>query len=335
MKRAISPRAARAAALVAIAARLFLGLVIDAPTTQNGAWLSAIIGCLLAAPLLFLLAHCRFKSVLLIAALGALAAVDAASVLFATSRSAGYLALDRSTVLLLSLPISLAALWALWRGGDAVGYAAMIWARIALALLVVVALLQVKYFRVGWLYPIFGEGWRAILDGGVKVAGWIVAASSVLALPDDARKSPPVLPALFSATAIASLLILLRCMLAPTQLRSGWLNRLDALLCNGRTPLYLQLPMIALWFASLFHLLACELLAAAGCLRKLLPGLSEKLCAMTVVTLALGISRLSVLARWTEALSEWSFAVIGVIAALSFITSRREGGERVCGFRES
>ena len=44
MRLSIASRPARFAALAAVAARLFLGLTVDAPLTHNGAWLSALIG---------------------------------------------------------------------------------------------------------------------------------------------------------------------------------------------------------------------------------------------------------------------------------------------------
>ncbi len=330
MKLRVSHRGARSAALVAVAARLFMGLVVDAPTTQNGAWLCPLIGGLLAAPLVYLLSRQALRP-LVYAPVGALALVDAASVLAATSRSAGYLALDRSPALLLSLPVALAALWCLWRGGDAVGYAAMIWTRVALALIVAVALMQIPCFHAAWLSPVLGEGWRAILDGGVKSAGWIAAAASVLALTEKNESDARVLLSLLGAALTASLLILLRCMLAPTQLRGGWLNRLDALLCNGREPLYLQLPLIVLWFAGLFHLTVCELLAAAGCLKRLFEGLSDRLCAIVAVSLALVLSRLASLGAWMQGLSYWSFAAVGIAVILSCILPKGKGGERACG----
>lgn len=329
MKLCISFRAARAAALVAVTARLFMGLVVDAPTTQNGAWLCPLIGGLLAAPLVFLLSRKDMSPVLYVP-VGALVLVDAASVLAATSRSAGYLALDRSPALLLSLPVAIAVLWCLWRGGDAVGYAAMIWARVALALLAGVILLQVPCFHTAWLSPVLGEGWRAILDGGVKAAGWTVAASSVLALPEKKESDSRVLPSLLCAVSTASLLILLRCMLAPTQLRSAWLNRLDALLCNGREPLYLQLPLIVLWFAGHFHLLVCELFAAAGCVKRLSGRLNDRLCALIAVSLVLMLSRLATLGEWMERISSWSFAAIGIAMIISCILPKGKGGERAC-----
>ena len=95
MTLSISRRPARAAALAAVAARLFLGLVVDAPTTQNGAWVSALIGGALAAPWLLAVSKYRPRGVVFFSLLGLWTLVDGSNVLAAVTRSAGYLALDR------------------------------------------------------------------------------------------------------------------------------------------------------------------------------------------------------------------------------------------------
>ena len=131
MKLSISTRAARAAMFVAVTVRLFLGLAVELPTTHNGAWISALIGALLAAPWVVCVRYGRSSGLVLIA----LTALDAASVLASITRSTGYLALDRASPWVLTLPVAAAALWSVWRNGDAIGYAASIGARLALLLL--------------------------------------------------------------------------------------------------------------------------------------------------------------------------------------------------------
>ena len=187
MRLSIPPQPARAAAMAAVAARVFLGLAVDMPAAQNGAWLSALIGGALALPWVYCVARCRPRRALLSALLMIWTLIDLSAVLGALTRSAGYLALDRSSTLLLLVPAGLAALWGVWRGGDAVGYAATVWARIAPVLLTVVALLQWRYYRPGWLTPVLGTGWPAIIEGGVRCAGWIAAASSAVIALDSSR----------------------------------------------------------------------------------------------------------------------------------------------------
>ncbi|MBR1821805.1 MAG: hypothetical protein IJ769_09300 [Clostridia bacterium] len=340
MKLSITRGPARAAACTAIAARLLLGLMVEAPVTHNGAWLSAIMGGLLAAPWLLCVQYLRRRSsdnpALLSFVLMALTIWDAAVVLNAVTRSAGYLALDRSPPAVLALPIGLAALWCVYRNGDAVGYGAMLWARIALILLPGIALLQVRYLRSEWLWPLLGSGWQAIFDGAVESAGSIVAAAAVLLLEDEksegASKQPSPMPMLAGAVATAVAMILLRLMMTPTQLDDGgWVNRLDSLLCNGRAPLYLQLPLIVMWFGGLLHLLACECFAASAFLQQLCAPLTGRLCGLLIVSGVLLLSRFEALVGLRGAVSRWSFAAAGILTALTMLRSAKpKGGLAEC-----
>ena len=330
MKLSISPRSARFAALAAVAARVFLGLSVDAPTTRNGAWLSALLGGLLAAPWVYCVCRFRPKRALLTAPLAVLSLLDAAGTFSVVTRSAGYLALDRSPALALLLPTGLALIWCVWRNGDAIGYGAMLWARIAPVLLAITILLQCRYYRPLWLFPLLGNGWPSIIDGGVRAAGWVTAASAVLLVPaEPEERLSAALGAPLGGTAIACALIALQQMMAPTPLSGGWLNRLDTLLCNGRAPLYLQLPMIVLWFAGLFHLLACELFAASALAQQVVPRLSGRVCAVLAAGSALALSRLEALPRINEAVSTWGFIAAGMLTVVLFALERWKGG-RTC-----
>ena len=59
----------------------------------------------------------------------------------------------------------------------------------------------------------------------------------------------------------------------------GWLARIDSLLTNGRAPLYLQMPMLLIWYAALLHLSACAGFCAACHLQRMLPSVDGRLCA--------------------------------------------------------
>ncbi len=328
MRLSIASHPARFAALAAVAARLFLGLALDASLTCNGAWISALIGGLLAQPWAFCV--CRFKprGKALPALLALLSLLDAAGVLSAVNRSAGYLALDRSPALALFLPTGIAALWCAWRNGDAVGYGAMLWVRIAPALLLVVALLQWPYYRPAWLCPILGSGWSEILEGGVRSAGWIASASAILLLPEEQDRPMASATLIPIAAGISAILIALQLMMVPAPLSSGgWLDRLDALLCNGRAPLYLQLPMIAFWFAGLFHLVLCELFAGAALIQRVFRRLDGKICALIVVAAALMLSRLEALPAWIDAVAPWAYPAVGALTAATMLL---KGGRSPC-----
>ena len=130
------------------------------------------------------------------------------------------------------------------------------------------------------------------------------------------------------AAGISAILIALQLMMAPAPLSSGgWLDRLDALLCNGRAPLYLQLPMIAFWFAGLFHLVLCELFAGAALMQRVFRRLDGKICALIVVAAALMLSRLEALPAWIDAVAPWAYPAAGALTAATMLL---KGGRSPC-----
>ena len=322
MKLSISTRAARAAMFVAVTVRLFLGLAVELPTTHNGAWISALIGALLAAPWVVCVRYGRSSWLVLIA----LTALDAASVLASITRSTGYLALDRASPWVLTLPVAAAALWSVWRNGDAIGYAASIGARLALLLLVIVGLLQARAFRPAWLAPVLGSGWPSILEGGIRAAGWIAVSSSTLAVADGDDSPLSRLIPLAGGALAAALLLLLSGMITPTRLGGGWLNRLDDLLCNGRAPLYTQLPMIVVWFAGLLHLLAAQCFACAALVQRT-ANLNGKWIGAAVVAAILLVSRLPALNEAALWIARWGFLAAAIPVAATALLG---GGDRKC-----
>lgn len=298
MKLSISRNAAVAAAFVSATTRLFLALAVDMPTTHNGAWLSALLGALLALPLALCLngldgAAIRPGNAPLLALLLLSTLADLSIVFTAVTRSAGYLALTEASPGWLALPVGLAALWCLHKNGDAVGRGAMVWARLFPALLLLVVVLQARHYRLQWLAPVLGNGVSSVALGGVRAAGCAVPAVAVLYVGNGKGGTDGRCAWTLAASGlIAALLLALRLMLTPTLLSGeSWLNRLDDLLTNGRTPLYLQLPMIVLWYAGLMHTLACEGFAAAALLQRLVPKLNGHVCALLAVAAGLLLSQ--------------------------------------------
>ena len=291
MKLTITHRSAAWALFAAAAARMFLSLAVGMPATHNGAWRSALLGGMLMLPLVLCFDGMRRVSIALYAVSLLGAVLDAAAITGAVTRSAGYLALTRVPTVTLALPVGLAALWCVCRNGDAIGRGAMAWARIFPALLLIVVALQAKRYRPEWLAPVLGDGWRSVIVGGIRSAGCVAPAASVLLVsePTENRREAPIL--LLCATGVAAILLALRLMMTPTMpLMGGWLNRLDTLLTNGRAPLYLQLPMIAMWYAGLMHALACDCFAAASLMQRMLPRLDGRVCAAATMLIACALS---------------------------------------------
>ena len=282
MRLELSGSATTAALSSAVAARLFYGLALDASEAANAAWLAAPVGFALALPVIW--AFCKVGKGAarpLASLLFVPLSLDAAAAIECTAFSESCLALQHASTAFLMLPLLLAMLRCAWLGGDAVGGAARISARLIALLLFIVLLYQLPYFNPGWLTPIWGTGMTGILHSGIRAAGWIglLCASSAIVCEDDLTPQS-ILPVVLFATAAATLLVALRQMMSPV-MTMGHVDRavsIDALLANGRAPLYLQLPMIVAWLVGMLHLMAFEGIAACALLHRLFPGLKEGIC---------------------------------------------------------
>lgn len=339
MKLSISPSAARAASFVAIVARIVLDNAVSAPSTHNGAWLCPLLALVLALPWALCADHLRRHAGRrrrpLYAVLAAATALDGADNLCAIARSAGYLALDRVPVRILVLPVSLALLWCLMKNGNAIGYAAMLWMRLAPVLLIVVAVMQLHCLCPEWLQPLLGSGWRAIATGSVRTASHILPCAALLLIADgtEEEKRPGIglTAMLLIAAALGALLLLMHLMMSPTPSRpTQWINRLDNLLTNGRAPLYLQLPMISAWYAGLLHLLLCEGFGCAALLQRLFPALDGRLCAVLAVAGTGAVALFQNTTMLTDALWPWLYCVAALLAALAVLASLGKGGRKSC-----
>jgi hypothetical protein len=262
-------------------------------------------------------------------------ALDTAHVLFIVVRAAGCLTLEYVPAQYLALPLALTVLWCVWRNGDAVGYAAILWIRVFPALLLLVVALQMRHYNARWLLPLLGNGFSDVVRGGLRASGWFIPATAICftaSRSGDESGTQPSVARLFFAPAVAALLLVLRLMMAPTGVYElTWVTRLDALLTNGRAALYLQLPMILAFFISAFHLLACEGFAVSALLQQLTPVLDGRACA-TIVTVActlLCISGFTVAAM--EFAAPWFFVAVAATVALTALLQRdKRGGERPC-----
>ena len=327
MKLRISPAAARRAALPAAAVHAFCSLALQAPAPGGAAWLSALAGTLLALPVLILglrLWKSPGPGKLLCAALAALSLARAAGTTGWICASGAFLALDAVHPMLLAAPACLAMLWCVSRGGDALGGSATVAMKLSPALLIPILLLQLPCLRAAWLFPILGDGSRAVLIHAPKTAAALLGAY-LPALALSGREEPSRcgawLGGMLAAGLIASAALLLQRMMAPALTGSAAAlaqNRLDALLTNGRAPLSLQLPMLSLWFSGLICALAFDGFCAAALLQRLAPRLDGMLCgAAAALVPFVGIAARGLgIARATPILDALSaLAILGTILA--------------------
>lgn len=335
MKLGISRTAALSAALAAAAARTFIDLALDANTIHNGAWISALLGALPAIPYLLCLdAICGKRPAKpLLLPLAVVTALDAAQVFSIVTRVSVYLSLDHVPDLALILPVALATLWCVWRNGDAIGYAAALWARAFPLLMLVVILLQMRHYHTMWLHPLLGNGWREIVAGGARTSGWFVPATAILlARGMDAGKTESRCSAAWIAlaAAVSAVLLILRLMMTPTgAYAASWLARLDALLTNGRAPLYLQLPMILAFFIGALHLLACECFAASALMQRAFPALNGRACGAIVVLASAACATSGLSRPFMDRLAPWLFCAAAIPVAMIVLRDSK-GGERPC-----
>lgn len=274
MKNELSRAAASANVTAAVVCRVFYGLMVDDYRVYNGAWLSALLGAALSLPALWLIdaaikrGYEKPLAVMLLTAL----IPDAAKALECAAFSESCLAFTHAPVTLLTLPLLLAA----WRcaalGGDALGASARVWMLAFIPLFLVILIGQWSCFRPAWVAPVLGFGLGGILRAALRVAFWIVVlAGSAMALCGQGVRLGKVCQQIGLAAVVATFLILLRLMLTPSMAMEGMTRRvmLDGLLTNGRSPLYLQLPMITIWFVAMLHLLCYEVWAAQALFRRL------------------------------------------------------------------
>ena len=319
MKLTFSRSSATAAAISAASARVFCALMLNGDS-PNGAWLSAILGAAIALPMLGLVrfAHASGRGKVIAPVFALLLAVDVASVVDLTAASAAFVEFEHVPPVLLALPLMLVALRATWLGADAVGGAARVWLRLFAVLLAVVVVLQSPYFRFGWIGPLFGPGARSILMSGLRASGLDVMSFGSAMLMCDDESLPGMRKTsihVLLASVVCAVLILLQLMLAPTPaIANGLEQRLDTLLANGRAALYLQLPMIVMWFTALLNLIAFECVAAAGMIHRTAPKADERVC--VAVALILVVMAFAVGGKARVVIAN---RVIPVIAAVSIL----------------
>ena len=123
-------------------------------------------------------------------------------------------------------------------------------------------------------------------------------------------------------------------MMVPTLIHTGDRTRmyqLDLMLTNGRAPLILQLPLLVIWFISLFNLLSCDCLIAAASIQRLFLGIRTIICSAISVILVWLMSMSVFTDRRFEAfISTWQFVINAVAVFLGSIAFAQKGGPLAC-----
>lgn len=352
MKLRITGPSAASLVKLGVTARVIYGVVIDMPDLYNAGWLAILMGGLLTLPMAMAAGmvrkrlDCSPAEALrqsaphalhpLAGALALLSAQDAAVVASGIAFSASYAALNSVAVAYLLIPQFLLALWCLRLNGDAIGSSAGLWNKVLPWLLLIVVLLEARDYRPAWLTPVLGPGVPKLLDGAVRVAGWLSLpiGLTLIAEPGERGDVRPWNPmkTLALSVGLSTFVCLMNSMMTPARLDSVASTRfyqLDALLSNGRTSLSLQLPTIALWFISLFYALLFDAFSCAALLETAIPRLNRRasvwitLIAVSLLTMSRFAEQRFILeAAW--ALYAASGVVLGAVMLLLLRENRRD-----------
>lgn len=355
MKFQIREGAAASLGTAAVVARILYGVTIDLPWLYNSGWISVLLGGVLALPVALAAAQLRAASAgksplsalnarrpvlarLLAGMLMLTAAFDATMAVDAIADSAGYAALDSVAKIYLLLPQLALCAWGLTLNGDAIGDSARICNRILLCIFVLFMLREIPDLCPEWLTPILGPGVPALLDGAVRVAGWLslLAGLFLIAEPDVQHPANAIRPVSVMAIggAIGMGLVLLHGMMLPALVRAEGFSRyflLDTVLTNGRTTLALQLPKMIVWFGSLFFLMLSDSFLCAAMLQTVAPRLPRFVCIgiVTAGIAALALTNVSA-SRVETPVGRWLYAAqAGVmLAAMVGLALERKEAQR-------
>lgn len=351
MKLKISDGAASSLGMLAIAIRILFGVTIEMPNLYNSGWISVLLGGAMAMPLAFAAGQIRARASLspfalltesspavtrvFAALLAAIAVWDAAISSDAISCSASYVALGSVSMLYLLLPQLLLCYWCLKCNGDAIGFSAGIWNRVLPWLLLIIVVIEIKQFRFQWITPALGPGIPSLIEGAVRVAGWLSLLTGTFLIAEKDGEKSLLNPVRLTGRCclIAALLVLLHGLMTPPLVYTEKQSRfflLDTLLSNGRSTLSLQLPLMILWFIGLFLLLLFDVFFAAAMLQTALPKLKKRPCVLLVLAAITALSIFNLTSGDLPNLTaRWLYALHGAILLLSMaMMHRAKGGAR-------
>ncbi len=329
--------------------RMYWGLSLDFTDPYNAAWMCPLVGLAIYLPFAFALRQAARigdsspwenlaarvpAPAMHIAALAfaLLLLWDAAAASGLTAISSNILALDDVSPRLLLIPLALVILCAVLLGAPALGNSARLWLRILPLFAVIILLVQLGNYKIGWLTPILGGGIPSIVSGGIYCAGCMALLSLpwLIALPDRHRGG--LLPWAVAAAAATGPLMLTQQSLIPAMIKADFTvaSRIDLILNNGRMTLSPQIILDVLWFGNMLYLIATEAVTAAELLRTIVPRVPVWALAAGCALAVAAVSAWS--GEWTQAgraVALNLFAIIGALLAglLLMALMRRRGAD--------
>ena len=334
--------------VVALTTRMFWGLSLDIPYALNAIWMCPIVGLAIylpfalsasqagklgnASPLDNLGSRAPKGMILALEVLFALILLwDGAATVRLAASSSNVIALSDVSVPVLSLPLAIVAGIVVLLGVEAEGNSARIWLKLAPVLLLIILIVQLRSYNVGWLTPILGDGIGNILSGGVYCAGAMALLSLpwFIAVPD--RNDRSLLRYVAFAAAATNVMLISEQMLCPAQIKTTLTRaaRIELVLSNGRLMLSPQLVVNILWYGSLLHLISTAATTAAAYLARALPRAPGWVWALLVFAVMLVLPGWDPMAlrtylQWVGLL----FVVIGAALAILLIAAIPRKEER-------
>ena len=344
--------------LVAVIARIFYFVVIDAPETENSGWLAALIGAGFSLPSVagaYLLMKKNGSSLEngVINALGntgfrifclvlSLALMYETSALFTILTSSGaYATLYNMHKLLLLVPTSVAVIYACTKGGNGIGGAAEVWIRIYLVLYAIILFLEYDTMSVSNIFPILGPGLRGLMKNAFSITlyfslipvSFILESGYVVEGRNQRKKIKPesILFVFGLCVFLTVSALLVHSMMYPSlsPLFKSRSSGMDLMLSNGRSNRTVQLPILIVWFSSLAlscsYMLFCsgKLMNYALCERG-----RKCMLLLGLVSMVIALFRLSGQERscmFSAAMGPVLSAAVFVICVIGII--RRKGGK--------
>ena len=304
--------------LVAVTARVFYLIVIDAPETENSGWLSVLMGASFSLPAVlgayFVmkknneslisatvtgLGQGGFRIFSLILSLAL--TYETASLFTILTSSGAYATLYNMHKLLLLVPTSLAVLYACSKGGNGIGGAAEVWIRIYVILYAVIIWLEYSTMKTSNLFPILGPGAGKLLKSALSVMMYfcLIPVSYLLETGYSVQgkgkqkkiKPESILIVYALCTCVTAVILILHCAMYPvyTPIQETRSAGMDLMLSNGRSNRTVQLPILIMWFSSL-AISAGYMLYSAGRLMNIALAEKGKKCMVLLGLIAMVIA---------------------------------------------
>lgn len=313
MRLTFNPHGALTLGFVAMTTRMFFEAAIDGARYQHAGWIAILAGCALNLPIALLLdaldardndisSMNKLERAVPLPLLRVFCAIvclfslyEAAACTRTLSGSAEYTVLAKMRINWLLVFTSLIATASCLSGGAAVCGAARIWLYMFFPLVLIVIVVQMGFYNVHWLTPIFGPGVKILARGSINFASigtylipmWLCIRADH---PDGEKKRPHSIVKLLGLVALAACaLSILFYMLSPTMPSAPNQRTFghDRLLNNGRVAISLQFPLVIIWHFCLITQLAANIVGCSQMLKFTIPKIKEWICVLIVGALSM------------------------------------------------